>query len=135
MNVIAIHEPSEDAAVQRVRAELLMPLKIVSEANCRDHWRVKARRVKHHRKTAAQWLDWNFTRPSWAGPLVITLTRIGPRDLDTDNLAGGFKAVRDGIADWLGINDGDKAITWNYTQERGQPKQYAARVVIEWSKA
>ena len=56
-------------------------------------------------------------------------------DLDTDNLAGGFKAVRDGIADWLGINDGDKAITWNYTQERGQPKQYAARVVIEWSKA
>ena len=112
-----------------------MPLKIVSEANCRDHWRVKAKRVKNHRSTARLLLRDKFGAPSWAGPLVIALARIGPRDMDTDNLAGGFKAVRDGIADWLGINDGDKAVTWNYSQERGQPKQYAARVVIEWSKA
>lgn len=112
-----------------------MPLKIVSEANCRDHWRVKAKRVKAHRITAHSMLRVAFGASGWAAPLVITLTRIGPRDLDTDNLAGGFKAVRDGIADWLGINDGDKAVTWNYTQERGKPKQYAARVVIEWSNA
>jgi crossover junction endodeoxyribonuclease RusA len=112
-----------------------MPLKIVSEANCRDHWRVKAKRVKAHRTTTQTMLRSAYGAPSWAGPLVITLTRIGPRDLDTDNCIGGFKAMRDGIADWLGINDGDKAATWNYEQERGKPNQYAARVVIEWSKA
>ena len=66
-------------------------------------------------------------------PLTITLTRIGPRTLDDDNLAGGFKHVRDGVADWLGIDDGDKRLTWRYEQRKGAPKEYAAEVRIESS--
>lgn len=64
--------------------------------------------------------------------LVITLTRIGPGTLDSeDNLAAGFKAVRDGIADALGVNDRHPRLRWFYGQERGGPRVYGARVLFE----
>jgi hypothetical protein len=59
-----------------------------------------------------------FGQP-FTAPLEITLVRVGKRDLDDDNLAGAFKAVRDGVADWLGINDGSKKLVWKYEQTRG----------------
>jgi hypothetical protein len=52
-----------------------------------------------------------------APPLAITLTRIASRRLDSDNLAGSFKAIRDAIAAWLGLDDGDPRLTWSYAQE------------------
>jgi len=64
--------------------------------------------------------------------LVITLTRIGPGTLDSeDNLSAGFKAVRDGIADALGVNDRHPRLRWFYGQERGGPRVYGARVLFE----
>jgi len=65
-----------------------------------------------------------------SGPVAITLTRIALRVLDTDNLASGLKAVRDGVADALGVNDGSSRIEWRYAQERGKPGEYAVRVEI-----
>lgn len=108
---------------------VLLPLKIESEANGREHWRKKAARVKSHRAVAQTILRVTAARPQ--PPCVITLTRIAPHTLDCDNLASGFKACRDGVADWLGIDDGDKRLTWQYAQRKGRPKQYAAEVVIE----
>ncbi len=64
------------------------------------------------------------------GTVVVALTRIAPRDLDTDNLASGLKAVRDGVADALGVDDGSSRIEWRYAQERGRPGEYAVRVEI-----
>ena len=82
--------------------------RIESEANGREHWRPKSARVKRHRITA--WAELRkVERPAFLGPVQITLTRIAPRTLDDDNLAAGFKATRDGVADWLGVDDGDKA--------------------------
>lgn len=107
---------------------VLAPVRIVSEANCRDHWRKKAQRVAGHRRAAFFALS-GHQKPR--GEATITLTRIGPKTLDTDNLAGGFKGTRDGIADWLGIDDGDKRLTWRYGQRKGKPKEYAAEIVIE----
>lgn len=104
------------------------PTKIKSEANGREHWRVKAKRVKEHRRAALVALH-GQVNPRL--PMVLTLTRIAPRKLDDDNLASGFKATRDGIADWLGIDDGDPRLTWRYAQRKGAPKEYAAEVVIE----
>jgi hypothetical protein len=66
-----------------------------------------------------------------SGAVAITLTRIAPRVLDTDNLASGLKAVRDGVADALGVNDGSSRLTWRYAQERGKPREYAVRVEIQ----
>ena len=68
-------------------------------------------------------------------PAVITITRVAPRALDSDNLAISAKSVRDGIADWLGVDDGDKRLTWRYEQRRGRPKEYAAEVAVMSSDA
>ena len=54
------------------------------------------------------------------GPWVVTLTRYGVRYLDDDNLAAAFKRIRDGVADALGVDDGDRRrIRWEYVQRIG----------------
>lgn len=104
-----------------------LPLKILSEANLRCHWAARAARMKRHRQTA----DVMTPAPRLVSlPATITLTRIAPRALDSDNLAGGFKGVRDGVADKLGINDNDPRVTWVYAQRKGKPREYAAEVEI-----
>ena len=60
------------------------------------------------------------------------IKRGSPRKLDDDNLASGFKAVRDGVADWLGIDDGSPRICWQYAQEKSKAGEYAARVHVSW---
>jgi hypothetical protein len=62
--------------------------------------------------------------------LVVTITRIGQRNLDTDNLAGSQKGPRDSIARWLGIDDASPMVEWRYAQERGPAKTYAVRIEI-----
>lgn len=109
---------------------VLVPVRIESEANRREHWRTVAARKALHRTMGRCGLgEAGAKRPQT--PCTITLTRIGPRTLDDDNLASGFKAFRDGVADWLGIDDGDKRLTWRYAQRKGKPKEYAAEVTIE----
>ena len=108
-----------------------LPLTIISEANQRGHWSKSASRKALHRNTARCILQ-SHARPHKDGPIRITLTRVAPRSLDDDNLASGFKAARDGVADWLGIDDGSKRLTWVYAQRRGDPKQYLAEVAVEW---
>lgn len=64
--------------------------------------------------------------------VVVTLTRIAPGTLDReDNLTAGFKAVRDGLADALKLNDRDSRLRWVYEQQHGGPKVYSARVCLE----
>ena len=108
-----------------------MPIKIESIANKREHWRVRAHRAALQRNGVHLSLKVNASVRPPVPPLVVTLTRIAPRELDSDNLAIGFKSVRDGIADWLGVNDNNKRITWSYAQERGAPKEYACRIEIK----
>lgn len=112
-----------------------LPVKIESIANRREHWAARANRAKSHRTQAWAELRHADKAPRLLGPVVVTLTRIAPRELDSDNLAIGFKSVRDGIADWLGVNDNDKRITWEYCQERGAPNQYAARIEVREATA
>ena len=112
---------------------VILPIKIVSEANLRQHWRKVAARTRQHRQTARLVLQ-QYARPMGDGEVfTITLTRVAPRTLDDDNLASGFKAARDGVADWLGIDDGSPRIRWQYAQERGRAGEYAARVCVVWS--
>ncbi|WP_408953034.1 hypothetical protein [Lysobacter sp. Hz 25] len=102
----------------------ILPLRIVSVSNLRECWRARARRTKAHRAAAAA------IGPLPALPVVVSLSRIAPRQLDDDNLRTAFKALRDGIAARYGIPDNDKRIRWEYDQERGKPKEYGARVTI-----
>jgi hypothetical protein len=67
-----------------------------------------------------------------AARLVVTLTRVAPGTLDReDNLTAGFKAVRDGIADALGLNDRDSRLRWHYEQAKGGRGVYGVKVQLE----
>lgn len=100
-----------------------LPLRIESVANKREHWGKRAARTKLHRFAAIA------VQPHPL-PCVVTLVRIAPRSLDGDNLQSGFKALRDGIAKRLGVDDADPRVEWRYGQARGKAKEYAARVEI-----
>lgn len=102
---------------------ITLPLKIESVSNKREHWAVKAKRTKAHRMAAIHIKKHPI-------PCVVTMIRIAPRKLDTDNLQSAFKALRDGIADRLGVKDNDHRVRWDYAQEQGDPKEYAARITI-----
>lgn len=99
-------------------------LRIESMANLREHYMARARRAKAHRECVG-WSLKTTKKPEL--PVVVTLTRIAPRRLDDDNAIGGLKSARDGVADWLGIDDADGRVTWLYRQE-AQPKRFALRI-------
>lgn len=111
--------------------EVEMDMKIVSVANMRLHWAIKAKLAKDQRTR---------TRMSLAAvaqssglemlPVTVVLTRIAPRRLDGDNLQSGFKAVRDGVADWLGVDDGSSLVDWQYCQRSGGPKVYKVEIEV-----
>ena len=46
----------------------------------------------------------------------VTLISFRKRELDDDNLIGGFKPLRDAIARWLGLDDNQRVIDWQYGQ-------------------
>jgi hypothetical protein len=109
-----------------VKIAAVLPLRTVSEANGREHWARKAKRVKTQRRMA-----WALVPPGIPLPAVVTLSRVAPRVLDDDNLRPALKAVRDGVADRLGIHDNDPRVDWRYSQARGKPHEYAVLVLIE----
>ena len=108
-------------------------VRIRSTLNLREHWRARAARAKKQKADMAMVLS------AWpsagryhlgCGRLRVTMTRIYPpkgRALDDDNLAGGFKAVRDAIAKWLGVDDADPRVAWSCAQRRGDT--YAVEIV------
>lgn len=104
-----------------------IPIKTVSEANVRCHWRVRAKRAKGQR-TAAYVNTLVAGAKHIALPAVVTITRVAPRALDCDNLASSQKHIRDGIADALGIDDRDPRVTWAYRQRKGP---MAVEVIVE----
>lgn len=107
-----------------------LAIRAQSEANMREHWAVKARRAKNHKQVAANLVQ--FMRVGIKPVLKITLTRHGKGTLDTDNLAGSMKAVRDGICSALRIDDGSPLVVFEYRQEKA--KDYRVHVAIERSE-
>lgn len=96
----------------------------------REHWRKRAARAKIHRIDTRMAMLQIGAQGQFQLPAVVLLTRIAPRELDDDNLRGALKAVRDGVADWLGVDDRDKRVRWEYGQAKGGVKQYAVGVEI-----
>lgn len=107
--------------------KIYIPIKTVSEANVRVHWAVRARRAKAQRLATccAVSLRLGDCKPS----SLFHITRIAPRELDSDNLAGALKAVQDGIADALRINDRNLFVM--RSQRKGKPKEYAIEISTE----
>lgn len=109
---------------------IVLPLKTVSEANMRSHRWAKAARAKSQRTTMhLHVLERRRDIP--AMPLTVHMTRIAPGLLDDDNLQSAFKAVRDGIASGLGVDDRDPRVAWAYDQRKGARGQYLVEIRIE----
>ena len=92
----------------------------VSEANTHSVWQARWRRSKAQREIIFYALHPYRPPPL---PLRVVLSRLAPRShLDTDNLAGALKAVRDEVARWLGVDDGSPAVRWE-CEQRDWPVQ------------
>jgi len=93
---------------------VIVPIKTVPGLNAREHWRAKAKRVAAERRATAKAL-----LPFWiwitAKSQCILLTRHAKK-CDDDNLQGALKGVRDEVAAWLGIDDGDARVQYCYAQ-------------------
>lgn len=53
---------------------------------------------------------------SGSSVVVCLCAHLHGHPLDTDNLAGAMKPLRDALAAWLGLDDGDPRVHWRYTQ-------------------
>lgn len=97
---------------------IAIPLRTSRGLNAREHHMARARRVRKEREAVA-WMLRTATMP--ALPCSVLLTRIAPSNgVDSDNLQGSLKAVRDQVAEWLGVDDKDTAaVYYLYSQRRG----------------
>lgn len=120
-------------------------VELVSEANTRGLSIAKARRVADQRAAVESTLRTMGGDPP-ALPAVVCITRLAPMVLDTDNLQGACKAVRDAVATWLlpveqvvrkgplrGTrrivgDDRDARITWRCAQEKSA--EYGVRIEV-----
>jgi len=99
----------------------ILPIKVVSELNKagHEHWRKTANRRKQHR-FMGKLMTSGQIKPKWDGqPITVTFTRLmgkGGRKFDDDNVVSSMKAIRDGVADGLEINDNDPRVAWKYEQ-------------------
>lgn len=108
-----------------------LPLRLRGGLNAREHWRVRAKRAKAERNLVKLF---GPNRTAWAAVtaarrLRISLTRVAPKRVDSDNLQGLLKHVRDEVAAKLGVDDGSEALEWLYFQE-SEGKRYAVRVQV-----
>jgi hypothetical protein len=115
--------------------EFTIPGAIPSAANLWENWRARHGRTKRQRYqahiVARGHVGFDHGTDLLAQGGVVTLTRVSPRPLDSDNLASSLKAIRDGIADTLGINDGDPRVTWAYEQAKCRKGEQGVRVRVE----
>jgi hypothetical protein len=89
-----------------------------------EHPGDRARRVRRERSAVREALA-RFDPPP--GPWIVYLVRFAPRGLDDDNAVAAMKAVRDEVAKWLDVDDGDARVRFVVGQERGR---YAVRVEV-----
>lgn len=106
-------------------------LKLISEGNRRGHWSVTHKRNKVQQEiVGAALLGVNLWH--WVErPLRITVTRRGPKRLDTDNCVSSAKGCIDAVAASLGIDDGSPEIEWRVEQEPIGVRVYGVEIVIE----
>lgn len=118
-----------------MRIEITLPIKLVSELNITEHWTIRSKRRRRIRLSL--FLAFLPHKDTITLPCCVTLTRVSARSLDEDNLIGAFKSIRDYVADIIipglamGRADVDNRINWIYMQEKGLPKEYRCKIVIQ----
>jgi hypothetical protein len=107
-----------------------VPLHTESEANWTGPLRAKLHRKRDQRAHTLLVLRSTLGAPP-APPLVVQLTRLeSTQHADDDNAVAALKHVRDGVADWLGVDDGVAGgVLWAYAQE-ATPGRFGVRIEV-----
>lgn len=114
------------------RVCVTVPVRTISAINAREHWAVRAKRVKSERIATAWALRGACSEGLIKREPIVRLTRLmGPRGrmLDDDNLRSALKSVRDSVAEWLRADDADERITWVYAPPE-RAAQWGVRVEV-----
>jgi hypothetical protein len=100
----------------------------------REHHFARARRVKRERADVALVLS-QFQAPATAfGPdarVVVTLTRCAPGKIDSDGAVHAMKGVRDEVARWMDMDDGDERIEWIVERKKVPRKDRGTVIRVE----
>ena len=116
---------------------IFIPIRTGRGLNAREAWQSRARRVKAERQAVA----WLLRGKKPVLPCTVRLTRCAPSNgMDDDGVVGALKAVRDQVAEWLGVDDKDSArVRYVYAQcraawgvriefgEYSQPEEFTPR--------
>ena len=96
-----------------------LPLRLVTLTNRRESRFAASHRARTQRQAALLRVANKLLGKTHKAPYMVIITRYGKQKLDSDdNLNDSAKHVRDGIADALGVNDGDTSrIRFVYAQE------------------
>lgn len=120
-----------------------VPCAVVSEMNNHDHWAKRLRRKSAQQNCLLAILLTQGIKADGVkikGQLKVTLTRLYckkkpkayirqtnivygysfGKPMDKDNLSSAFKWLQDGVAQWLGRDDGDGTVDWRYAQEENE---------------
>ena len=118
-----------------------VPITTKNPTNTREHWAVRAKRVKAQRKATRFCMlgalypmsEWSRFEPGESR--IVTLTRVSPRAMDDDGAIAALKHVRDEVAACLGVDDGDPRVEWGYHQgprASHEDPHYEVTVMICW---
>jgi hypothetical protein len=126
-----------------------LPIRTVSEANSSEHWHEKS--ARHRRQQFIMREAYKKYVTAIHLPCIITFTRMGPREMDDDNLAISFKYLRDELGECIfpekrgmylnkkgkmvkikGRADSDARVKWQYRQEKNSI--HGIRIEIEYER-
>ncbi len=115
----------------------VVPLHVVAGDNARGQ-KARIGRAGHERRVCAS--VFAGAHSVWGAaccaltrdrPLTVYLARVGGRKMDDDNLPASLKYIRDTVALFLGRDDNDPLIHWEYAQEPGGPSGVRVRLSVE----
>lgn len=112
-----------------------LPIRTVNPLNgTTDRWG-KVKRAKKHRLTARVAVNREIMRRITSNEkspnsLRVMLTRYGPQRMDDEGVIASLKAVRDGISDAAGVDDGDEYWDWKYDQQRSPAGCWGVRIQL-----
>lgn len=117
---------------QGLIASFELPIQTVNPLNGRQgNWMQKANRRKEERGLTKLVASAHLRANALPRNIVVKLTRGSYGELDDDGLRAAFKSVRDGMADFLGINDKHvDLVRYDYAQVKTVRGEWWARVEI-----
>ncbi len=113
----------------------LNDLPIASEANAREsRFEVTDRKQAQRERVKEAFKALREAARVWpvAPPKSVLFVRLGPKELDDDNLAGAFKAVRDQVAKEFGVTDAPGGPVKWVPAQRKHSGPVGCELLIEW---